>query len=250
MVHGMSHDHRYFAAQTPVFEARYRILLIDLPGHGGAADAPGPFGPEEFAGGVLSLLDASKADDLRFWGTHTGAGVGLLLASRQPDRFHSLVLEGPVIPGAPPAYVNTRLQEVRRIAKARGLDAALEDWLEESAWFDVIREDPDRCRAAEHREMVMDFAGGPWLGDDPARPLEFHLDVLSGLPMPVLLINGERDHPDFLAVSERLGSLLPRAERVIIPGAGGFPTWEFPDLVNRRVAEFLGPDPWPVGSRI
>lgn len=239
MVHGMSHDHRFFSAQTPCFESRYRIQLIDLPGHGMAASAPGPFGPEEYAAGVVYALDEAGADGVHYWGTHTGAGIGLLLAVRHPDRFRSLVLEAPVIPGTPPPYVATRVDAARRIAREHGVRRALEDWFEHSAWFEVINDNHGQCRAAEHRAMVMEFTGGPWLDNAPARPLSFEVQDLSRLRLPVLLINGERDHPDFVEVTDRLEAILPNAERTRIPEAGGFPAWEYPARVNPKVRRFL-----------
>ena len=239
MIHGMSHDHRYFSAQTPCFEPRYRIQLVDLPGHGLATAATGPFGPEEYAAAVSSAFDEAGADRLHCWGTHTGAAIALLLAVRQPDRFRSLVLEAPVIPGTPPPYVAARLDAARRIAREYGVRRALEDWIEHSAWFQVINENHAQCRAAEHRAMVMDFSGGPWLDHAPAKPLDFDLKALSQLRLPVLLINGERDHADFVEVSDRLEATLPDAERIRIPEAGGFPTWEYPGRVNAEVRRFF-----------
>lgn len=239
MVHGMSHDHRFFSAQIPHFESSYRIALIDLPGHGLAAATPGPFGPEEYSAGVQSALDAAGVDGLHYWGTHTGAGIGLLLAARQPDRFRSLVLEGPVIPAAPPPYVARRLESARNAARNHGIEFALNDWWEQSAWFDVMRAHPVRCRAAENREMVMAFGGAPWLDDTPATPLSFEIRQLSAIVAPVLLFNGEHDHPEFIDASKKLETVLPDVRRVEISDAGGFPTWEFPDRVNGEVERFL-----------
>lgn len=239
MVHGMSHDHRFFSAQTPDFELRYRILLIDLRGHGMAASEAGPFGPEEYADGVLSALDDAGADAVHYWGTHTGAGAGLLLASRQPQRFRSLTLEGPVIPGDLPPYVAERLNAVREIARKEGVQRALEDWLERSAWFEVMRQHPEACRAADNRTLVMDFKAGPWLDESPPKPLQFRFEQLSRINVPVLLINGEHDHPDFIRVSDRLEAVMRNTRRAHIPGAGGFPAWEYPAPVNEVVAQFL-----------
>jgi len=201
--------------------------------------ARGPFGPEEYTAGVLSALDAAGVGAVHYWGTHTGAGVGLLLALRQPDRFRSLVLEAPVIPGAPPPYVASQLDAARNVAQNHGVERALEDWFENSAWFEVIRKNSEQCRAAENRTMVMDFAASPWLDDTSAQPLRFEFEQLSQFHSPVLLINGEHDHADFLEVTDRLERILPNAERARILEAGGFPTWEYPERVNLRVARFL-----------
>ena len=41
MVHGMSQDRRVFASQVAAFRTDYRIVLIDLPGHGLSSGLPG-----------------------------------------------------------------------------------------------------------------------------------------------------------------------------------------------------------------
>ncbi|MBT5809633.1 MAG: hypothetical protein HOI19_04625 [Rhodospirillaceae bacterium] len=58
LVHGMAQDSRVFDAQVKAFRDRFRILLIDLPGHGLSADLPGPFGQAEMAGAVVAALTA------------------------------------------------------------------------------------------------------------------------------------------------------------------------------------------------
>jgi pimeloyl-ACP methyl ester carboxylesterase len=55
----------------------------------------------------------------------------------------------------------------------------------------------------------------------------------------VLLVNGEHDVEDFLRVADELECSLPNVQRATIPGAGGFPLWEFPAEVNSRVRRFL-----------
>ncbi len=94
MVHGMSQDRRVFSAQIPVFRQDFRLLLIDLPGHGQSGAVPGPYGLAEFAAGVLAAMDKAGVTSTYYWGTHTGSGIGLLLATRHAERFQSLVLEG------------------------------------------------------------------------------------------------------------------------------------------------------------
>ena len=43
----------------------------------------------------------------------------------------------------------------------------------------------------------------------------------------------------FVAVADQLETMLPNVQRARIPGAGGFPAWEYPDAVNGIVAEFF-----------
>lgn len=243
LVHGFSQDRRVFSAQVDAFRDRYRLLLIDLPGHGSSSALPGPYGHAELADAVDHTLDAviAPGSSCAFWGTHTGAALALLLACRSAARFNCLVLEGAVLPGRPMASVSAMYARMQRIAPAQGVEAARRAWFDEGEWFSVMRERPVECRADAQRAIIADFSGRPWLEPGAPAPLQVDDAMLRTIDAPVLLYNGARDLADFLAAAEHLERILPRATRRVIPDAGGFPGWEFPDRVNPLVAGFLDP---------
>lgn len=241
MVHGMSQDHRVFDSQVAAFRSRYRIVLIDLPGHGLSADLPGPYGHSELAKHTLGGLTAAAVSRCHYWATHTGTAVGLLLASENPARFRSLILEGAVPPGHTMPSVDKEIRRARETAQKQGVAAARRQWFDQAAWFEVMRARPEECRAAAHRDIVADFSGAPWLYAGAAQPVASIDDRLATLDVPVLLYNGEHDLADFADAAAILGVRLPNVRRATIPDAGGFPAWEFPDRVNRIVADFLDP---------
>jgi len=241
MVHGFSQDRRAFDAQRDAFRARYRLLLIDLPGHGASSAHPGPYGHAELAAAVDDVLGAviDTSTPGAFWGTHTGAAVALLLAARNPARFAALVLEGAVLPGRPMASVTETFARVQRVAVTQGLAAARRTWFDEAAWFAVMRERPAECRAQAQRAMIEEFSGRPWLEPGTPAPIAVSDAQLAAIDRPVLLYNGERDVADFIATSTQLERILPQATRRLISQAGGFPGWEYPARVNAIVAAFL-----------
>ncbi len=239
MVHGMSQDHRVFSSQVEAFKDRYRILLIDLPGHGFSTDVPGPFGHIELASHVAGAMEIAGVPGCHYWATHTGTSLGLLLASENPGRFHSMILEGAVLPGHVMHSVEAALQRARDVAQAEGVAEARRRWFDEGPWFDVMRRRPEECRADEHWAIVSEFSGAPWLYDGQAQSVTPIDERLTSIDVPVLLYNGERDVQDFVDVADCLEELLPRVTRATIPDAGGFPAWEFPERVNRLVADFL-----------
>ncbi len=239
MVHGMSQDHRVFSAQTAAFKDRYRILLIDFPGHGLSTDIPGPFGHLELAAHVDRAIDHVGVSHCDYWATHTGTSLGLLLATENPARFRSLILEGVVLPGRATPSVDAAFRRVREAALKRGVPEARKLWFHEADFFAVMRRHPTQCRAEAHWKMVSEFSGAPWLYQGEAKPVASVDALFPSLDLPVLLYNGEHDLRDFLDAADHLEALLPRVTRAAIPDAGGFPAWEFPERVNRLVSEFL-----------
>lgn len=239
MVHGATHNRRYFGAQVEALRKDYRLLLIDLPGHGASAGLPGPFGFEEYADSVLAALDAAGVETTHYLGTHTGSAVALILASRSPERFLSLALEGPPTPGVDLPSVIDSMARCRETAREHGVDAARREWYEQGHWFDVIKANPERCRADEHWNMLLEFAGAPWLDQASPRPVLPALDRLTSFDCPVLIVNGEHDVADFLQSADAIEQRLPRARRLRIAGAGGFPMWEDPERVNALIRRHL-----------
>jgi len=239
MVHAAALNRQIFSSQVQAFQDSFRILLIDLPGHGNSAGIPGPYGFEEYADSVLAALDTSGVETTHYVGTHTGAAVGLMLASRHPQRFTSLVLEGPPMPGIDMPSVLKAIGDARITACERGVDAARGEWYEKG-WYEVMRAHPERCRAAKHLAILGEFTGRPWLDSSPARPVTPISSQLPSLEQPVLLMNGEHDVADFLTSADEIERLLPNVKRLRIPEAGGFPMWERPESVNTIIREFLG----------
>jgi pimeloyl-ACP methyl ester carboxylesterase len=239
LVHGATQSRALFDAQVDAFAARYRLLLVDLPGHGASASLPGPYGPLEYARGVGAAMHAAGVDRTHYWGTHTGSAVALVLAASEPERFQSLVLEGVVIPGRAVASVTECLARARSTLRERGLAAAREEWFQCSPWFDVIRAEPRRCRASAQRALIDQFEGAPWRDDGTAQPMLMERSALAAIDLPVLLYNGEHEVADFLPAARELEETLPRACRKTVPATGGFPLWEDPRAVNALVADFL-----------
>jgi len=239
MVHGASQHSGLFAAQVDAFQADYRLLLIDLPGHGRSSDRPGPYGIAEYARSVLAAMHASGVERTHFWGTHTGAGIALLLAAQHPHLIASMVLEGAILPGIDLPYVTAMLARARKTARERGVEAARAEWFRESKWFDVMRARPSECRAREHWDLIAEFSGLPWTDSSAAEPVAPIRPALAQMAQPVLLLNGEHDVADFIRIADEIESSIPDVQRVTVAGAGGFPLWEFPAQVNALVRRFL-----------
>ncbi len=239
MVHGMSQNHRVFSEQVCDFQDHYRILLIDLPGHGLSEKNTGPFGHRELAEEVLAAIDEAGVSRTHYWGTHTGTAIGIFLAIYHPQRIQSLILEGAVLPGRNMPSVTSELRRTQDIARTAGISEARRHWFNKSKWFDIIRQRPKECRAEMHWQIISEFPGEPWLNPGNPAPVSISDEELKALSHPVLIYNGEHDLSDFIEVAVQLKVLLQNIRREIVHEAGGFPSWEFPKRTNRLVAEFL-----------
>ncbi len=239
LVHGFSQNRHYFAAALPNLRGKYRLLLVDLRGHGGSAGLPGPFGIEEYADDLEQVFAAEEIERTHFWGTHTGTAVGLVLALRRPALLEKLVLEGAVLPGSSMPRTAELQERASEIASAEGVPAALADWLENADWFANMNAHPAETSAAGQRVLVNEFGGAPWLSDLVPRPVTGVRSRLDEIDQHALLYNGVDDLDEFEQVAAVLEAELLDVERHVIPGAGGFPLWERPSRVVPLVLKHL-----------
>jgi pimeloyl-ACP methyl ester carboxylesterase len=89
LLHGFGGAAWNYTEMAPLLDGR-RLLLPDLPGHGGSEPLPAP-SLTGFADAVATLLD----EPVSVFGHSMGGVVALRLAERHPELVHSLVLAAP-----------------------------------------------------------------------------------------------------------------------------------------------------------
>jgi 3-oxoadipate enol-lactonase len=81
-----------WSAQAEHFSDRYRVVLIDPPGHGGSERLTAAFTFEDCARCVVDILDGLGIDDAHFVGNSWGGMIGGTFAATYPDRVRRAVL--------------------------------------------------------------------------------------------------------------------------------------------------------------
>jgi pimeloyl-ACP methyl ester carboxylesterase len=62
---------------------------------------------------------------------------------------------------------------------------------------------------------------------------------LEEIQVPVLIITGALDVPDFVALSELLEDRIPDVERIVVPDAAHMVSMECPQRVAEWISEFV-----------
>ena len=210
---------------------RYRPLAPDLRGHGAAA-ARRPVSFDAIAEDVLGL----SAHPFTLAGYSMGGRIALQVALAAPERVRRLVLV------ATTAGIDDAAERARRRAADEALAAETE--------HGTIEAFADRWTAQPLFAGTPPEAAAVWRADildnEPAAlaaalrgvgtgSMEPLWDRLGELTMPATVLAGEHD-AKFRALGERLAAGLPRAELVIVEGAGhGIPR-EDPAAVAAAIA--------------
>jgi 3-oxoadipate enol-lactonase len=94
LLHGWtaSADLNFFAVYACLAES-YRVIALDLRGHGRGMRSAEPFSLEDCADDAAALLGQLEADNVVVVGYSMGGPVGMLLARRHSGRVKALVME-------------------------------------------------------------------------------------------------------------------------------------------------------------
>jgi 2-succinyl-6-hydroxy-2,4-cyclohexadiene-1-carboxylate synthase len=216
LLHGFAGTHRAWDLVVPELDAeRYMPLVPDLRGHG----TKGRVRPVTFAGCVADVL-AQAPPRFALCGYSFGGRVAQHVALAAPERVTRLILVS-TSAGLEDADERAarRAQDEALAAEIEGLDgeAFADRWQaqpvfdgtpDEAARFwraDLLRNDP--------RGLAEALRG---LGPGVMEPVWSRIGELT---MPVTVVVGDRDEK-FMAFADRYLSLLPAAEKVVVPGAG------------------------------
>jgi pimeloyl-ACP methyl ester carboxylesterase len=222
LVHGFSASGRIWDDFISAFTPNYRVIVPDLRGHGKSTGHPATIHHQCFASDLLALLDHLKIRSAHFVG-HSSGGMSLLFIGRDcPDRATSLVLVS--------ATYTFDEHAKRHMQKVAGeLDLQPEAIAESS-----------RIHGATHgegywrvlRDVFLAFTENP-------EELPFRPQDLAEIPVPCLVLHGDRDEFFPIYIPVTMYQSLPHAELCILPNtAHGLPK-EQPRLFLEVVTSYL-----------
>jgi len=79
---------------VPYFKDHYRLILVDLHGHGKSDKPHHGYHMDDMAHDVVGMMQALKLERAHIIGSSLGAEVGLSLAANYPEKVISLVCDG------------------------------------------------------------------------------------------------------------------------------------------------------------
>jgi pimeloyl-ACP methyl ester carboxylesterase len=235
-VHGWSCDRSYWAAQLPRFSLRFRVVAVDLAGHGESGLGREAWTIAAFGGDVAAVADELGIERAVLIGHSMGGDVIVEAARRLPGRVAGLVwvdtyrkLGSPRTPEQVQAFVAPFRADFAEAARpfVRGMFPANADpTLVERVVADISAAPPSiAC-------PVMESA----IGYDREMPR-----ALEELSLPVVAINPDRPPTD-VASLERYG-----VQSVFMSGVGHFLMMEDPERFNPLLETVI--DPWTAHPR-
>lgn len=245
LVHGLGGAAANWTLLTPALVGHHRVLVPDLPGHGGSSPLAAAPTLNPFADAIVELATREEMLPAPVVGHSMGGVVALRLAIRQPEVVRGIILAAPA--GISSATrraeltfaVVSMMKPARLVAPLRGLVArsrllravVFGSWeVSDSDAFSPLAVEAFLSGPAIHADV--DSAGWALLRDDPRTDLD-------RIRCPRFLLWGARDRvvpvADGIEYARRL-----RAPIRIVPDCGHLVIGERPDACADAIATFVG----------
>jgi pimeloyl-ACP methyl ester carboxylesterase len=242
LIHGYTDNARDWVPLVPYLSKRFRLVIVDIRGHGQSSKPDCCYGRLDFAYDIKLLLDALGIGQADIVGHSLGSIIAQTFAEYWPERTRGVVLISST--GGTPPNGPKKAPQFDFAAEIRKLKEPIEpDSPFMIAWWDS----PTPVDPEFIRRQRKDAAGIPlrvWLAvlDEALAPDTLYPDLQRTLPRlqaPVLLIWGSKDPIIEEPMRRTLRKALPRARVKVFEGLGHNPFWEDPGAVADAINGFL-----------
>ena len=228
-IHCWSCDRNLWENQVPEFAKKYRVVTIDLPGHGQSGQARKNWSIESFGDDVKTVVTKLDLKRVVLIGSSMGAPIALEATRRMPERVVAIV---PV----------DSLLNVDEKVPAEQLDAVMKQMQADykgttAALMNQFFFSPHTPAAVKERVLREATSRPPELALAILKAIFAHdaIPALRETKVPIYAINGDHN-PTNLEANRKYA---PQFDAAIIKDAGHYPMLENPARFNQLLTEIL-----------
>lgn len=216
LLHSLGATLAMWDPQAAALARRYRVVRMDMRGHGLTEAPPGPYRMEMLVRDAFALLDALGIRQAHVGGVSIGGRIALGMAALAPDRVLSLMPCDTALEFQPAETWTERMRAVETGGMAAVADATMERWV------------LDRSLASSKglRRMLLTTDPVGWLGCAAALRDCRKEEVVGKIRCPTTVIVGERDPSTPPAAARAIHEAIPDSRLVTIAEAAHIPNFE------------------------
>ena len=233
LLHALGTNLHIWDAQAEALSDRFRVIQMDLRGHGLTSVPSGPYSIDMLAGDAEALLDALAVEEAHVAGVSLGGAVALGLAARMPARVRSLMLFDTATSFQPADMWRERACLARTVGLGALVEPAMARWVSQGFQKSAAAMG---LRAMLRRTDPEGYAGAAEALADCTLAA-----AASALRLPTMVLVGEADVSTPIATARQLAQAIPNAALKILPGLAHLPPAEAPGLVTQAMRDFLVP---------
>jgi 3-oxoadipate enol-lactonase len=235
LIHGVGADGTSFDQIAAALSPEFRLLRLDLRGHGRSGHIDGALTLDDFIRDVVEILDACAVPAADIVGFSLGGMIAQGLALHHADRVRRLVLLSAV--AGRRAEERERVQSRLAILREQGVEAIT--GAAQERWFtpDFIARNPDLVRR-RMRQLKENHAPSYAAAYTVFSTTDLG-DRLHAIVAPTLVATGEHDPGSSTRMARFMHAQIPGSRLEILPGLRHSILVEAPDLVTRVARDFL-----------
>ncbi len=213
----------------------YRVVTVDLPGHGRSPRVP-DVTIDDLADEIVAIADAYGAKTFGFAGVSISGAIALTLALRAPDRLRGVVAlcTGAYFGGA--ERWEEKIREVREAGSLRPFVADTAD-----RWFAAGFLDEDISAGPIVLEQLAQTDPDGYNDCCGALARYDIRDRIAGIEVPVLFLAGSQDPGNTPEAMRELHEQVDGSRFAVVPDSAHLPLVEHPDLVADHLMDFFTP---------
>ncbi|MDE1196682.1 MAG: alpha/beta hydrolase [Pseudomonas sp.] len=234
LVHGLGSSCLDWEYQIPVLAARYRVIVVDVRGHGRSDKPRERYSIPGFSADIEALLEHLQLGPVHLVGLSMGGMIGFQLAVEQPQLLKSLT----IVNSAPEVKVKS-FDDFRQFAK-RWLLARV--FSMETIGKGLGKNLFPKPEQAELRQKI----ARRWAQNDKRAYLASFSAIvgwgvqeqLSRISCPTLIVTADRDYTP-VALKETYTQLIPDARLVVIEDSRHASPLDQPAAFNQILLSFI-----------
>jgi len=229
-VHGWCSDMTYWENQTPAFSSGYKVITLDLGGHGFSGKERGSWTMEAFGQDVVSVIERESLENIILVGHGMGGAVVLEAARLIPEKIIGLV------------GIDTFKDHYMREYSDEQVEFFLKPWREDferrMREYAVETFFHNKVDQKIMRKVIIDMKeSSPEKSLDMLEQLLRYdgAQVFRQIKVPIRCINSKLRDTSYEIATQNAASF----DWIYQTGAGHFPMLENPDFFNRLLATIL-----------
>jgi 3-oxoadipate enol-lactonase len=242
LIYGYAGDSGLWFRQIPILSKKYRVIAFDNRGVGRSDKPDIPYTMAMMAGDIAGLLDTIGINAAHIFGISMGGMIAQHFTLNYPQRVISLILGCTFCGGV--HSIQPKPESMAALFDFERLKKSPVEFIRQLIPFlfsqEFIEKNPDiiEKRVAKNLEYPTPVHGArnqaaAMIGHDT-------YELLPEIKVPTLVIAGDNDRLIPFENSRILASRIPKAELVIIKGAGHEFFIEDAEEANKIILSFLG----------
>lgn len=246
LIHGAWASHEWWRMQIPEFSKKYKVIAIDVRGHGKSASLERPTSVQKLAQDVDKILKALEIDEVVLIGWSMGGMISTQYYFNQPEKVRGLVLISSRLHRRPRMLIEAYLRTIREMFTLF-MDFADFEGFESLKYEEQVSREVQKMFSPSTDPEIIKWA----IEDLTKNRRKNYLNIVKTLAkydasnklhmikVPMLIIAGDKDDRTPPEFAKKIHENVPHSKLVIIEGYGHYVLLERPDIVNREILDFL-----------